>query len=98
MYLEPSYAIIIDCAVLYASPVPMLRVVGKEPRSKFAVWTYLYLSPSYPEVPDDPAAPAAPEVPEVPASPDVPEVPAEPVAPVAPAGPVAPVAPIPAKL
>ena len=83
----------IDCMVLYANPVAIVIVVGKDAGFWLSVNWYLYLSPAYPLVPDVPELPEFPDVPDVPEVPDVPDVPEVPDVPLDPVAPVAPVAP-----
>jgi len=69
------------CAILYASPVPTVKLFDPVPINKDVTEDVKYLSPSCPAVPLEalvplvPAVPVRPDVPAVPVNPDVPDVP-----------------------
>ena len=66
------------CAILYASPVPTVKLFDPVPIVKYVTEDVKYLSPSCPAVPLEalvPAVPVRPDVPAVPVNPDVPDVP-----------------------
>ena len=66
------------CAILYASPVPTVKLFDPVPIVKDVTEDVKYLSPSCPAVPLEalvPAVPVRPDVPAVPVNPDVPDVP-----------------------
>ena len=62
------------CAILYASPVPTVKLFDPAPINKEVVELVKYLSPSRPAVPEDADVPAVPAVPVNPLDAEVPEL------------------------
>ena len=62
------------CAILYASPVPTVKLFDPVPIVKDVTEDVKYISPSRPAVPEDAEVPAVPAVPVSPLDADVPEL------------------------